>query len=241
VNAIELFQSGKLQEAIRALGDEVRNSPLDARRRTFLFELLCFAGEYDRAEKHLDLLGDANPGARMGTLLYRSAIHAERIRQKMFAECSYPAAKPEVAPSGTRNGAIFRSFADADERVQGSLEVFVAGSYTWINMEHVASIEVPKPRRLRDLLWTPAIVTTAPSYSDMELGEILLPVVSPLSFRHPDEMVRLGKSTVWEETESGYVPFGQKTFLVDGQEVPILELGKIVLSAAVGEGRAVSA
>ncbi len=241
MNATELFQSGKLQEAIRALGDEVRNSPLDARRRTFLFELLCFAGEYDRAEKHLDILGDANPGARMGTLLYRSAIHAERTRQKMFAERSYPAAKTEVAASGTRNDSFIGSFADADERIQGSLEVFVAGSYTWISVEHIASIEVPKPRRLRDLLWTPAIVTTAPSYSAMELGEVLLPVIAPLSFRHPDETVRLGRSTVWEATGSGYVPFGQKTFLIDGQEVPILELGKIVLSAAVGEGRAVSA
>jgi type VI secretion system protein ImpE len=146
-----------------------------------------------------------------------------------------------VAASGTRNGSFIGSFADADERIQGSLEVFVAGSYTWISVEHIASIEVPKPRRLRDLLWTPAIVTTAPSYSAMELGEVLLPVIAPLSFRHPDETVRLGRSTVWETTESGYVPFGQKTFLIDGQEVPILELGKIVLSAAVGEGRAVSA
>ena len=49
MTATELFQQGKLRQAIEALGGEVRNAPLDAKRRTFLFELLCFSGEYDRA------------------------------------------------------------------------------------------------------------------------------------------------------------------------------------------------
>jgi type VI secretion system protein ImpE len=46
----ELFRAGKLQEAIQALGSEVRDRPGDNQRRTFLFELLCFAGEFSRAE-----------------------------------------------------------------------------------------------------------------------------------------------------------------------------------------------
>ena len=44
MNANELFRSGKLTEAIRALGEEIRQNPLDTKKRTFLFELLCFAG-----------------------------------------------------------------------------------------------------------------------------------------------------------------------------------------------------
>lgn len=240
MTAIELFQSGKLQEAIQALGCEVRNAPLDAKRRTFLFELLCFAGEYDRAEKQLDILANA-PAASMGALLYRSAIHAEKIRQRMFSEHTCPAPKTAVGISGRRNGAVFNSFIDADERIQGALEVFVAGSYTWISLEHIAAIEVPRPKRLRDLLWIPAVVTTAASYSAMELGEVLLPVLSPLSHTHPDDLIRLGRSSVWEPGGASCIPFGQKMFLIGAEEIPILELGHIEFSAAVGEGRAASA
>ena len=80
----ELLSAGKLQEAIQSLGGEVRDHPDDTRRRTFLFELLCFAGDFTRAEKHLNLLSDANPDAAMGALMYRSALSAERKRQLFF-------------------------------------------------------------------------------------------------------------------------------------------------------------
>jgi type VI secretion system protein ImpE len=244
MTAMEAFQSGRLQEAVQALGEEVRNVPLDVKRRTFLFELLCFAGEYDRAEKHLNILADSGPGAQMGCLLYRSAIHAERTRQKMFLEHALPLAKANGGVGGSRKGRTFTEFCDADERIGGSLEVFVAGSYTWISLEQIATIEIPKPKRLRDLLWTPAIITTPPAFSSMELGEVLLPVLCPLSWKHSDDAVRLGRSTVWEQGGNGEpeaVPFGQKMFLIDGQEVPLLELGRIELAAKAGEERVASA
>src|SRR6266481_6109993 len=47
MTAKELYREGKLTAAIQALGAELRDNPTDAQRRTFLFELLCFAGEYD--------------------------------------------------------------------------------------------------------------------------------------------------------------------------------------------------
>jgi len=49
MRARELFQAGQLDAAIDALGVEVRDNPTDTQRRTFLFELLCFAGQYGRA------------------------------------------------------------------------------------------------------------------------------------------------------------------------------------------------
>ena len=78
MDALSLYRAGQLQPAIEALGQELRKQPLDTRRRTFLFELLCFAGEYDRAEKQLDILADASKEAAAGSLVYRSALHAER-------------------------------------------------------------------------------------------------------------------------------------------------------------------
>ena len=241
MTATELFQQGRLQNAIEALGEEVRNAPLDAKRRTFLFELLCFAGEYDRAEKHLSILADSSQAAGMGTLLYRSALHAERMRQEMFAARTFPIAQKVRSRSVTRAGEFGGSFSDADPRIGGALELFAAGSYTWVALEQIARIEIPKPKRLRDLLWTPAIVTTTPEYKAMELGEVLLPVISPLSSQHADDDVRLGRATVWIEDETyGDIPLGQKLFVLDGKEIPILELGAIEFEDALGAGRAAS-
>jgi len=103
VTPLALYREGKLREAIKALGDELRSNPLDAKRRTFLFELLVFAGEYDRAEKQLDLLAGANAGAAAGTLLYRSALHAERTRQAMFASHETPPLTEDAVHGGVWN------------------------------------------------------------------------------------------------------------------------------------------
>jgi type VI secretion system protein ImpE len=237
MNAQELLRAGQLAEAVKVLSGEVRDNPADIKRRTFLFELLCFAGEYARADKQLEVLGQAGPDSQIGVLLYRSAIFAERQRQDRFAQGEYPkqsSDSSESEVSGTLNGKPFTAFADADPRIGARLELFAAGNYLWLPLEHVASVQISPPKRLRDLLWTPAAVTTTPSFKGAELGEVLLPVLSPLSWQHPDDSVRLGRSTVWEERESfdDPVPFGQKMWLVDGEEVPFLELRALEFDAA---------
>jgi len=236
----ELLRAGRLNDALKALSAEVRDNPTDARRRTFLFELLCFAGDYQRADKQLEVLGQAGPDSELGLLLYRSALFAERQRQDLFARGEYPKPRADAADttcSGTLNGKPFTAFADADPRIGGKLELFAAGNYLWLPFEHVATVRIEAPRRLRDLLWTPAAVLTKPSFKGAELGEVLLPVLAPFSWQHSDDAVRLGRATVWEQRE-GYdeeVPFGQKMWLVDGQETPFLELRSLEFSLAPAE------
>jgi type VI secretion system protein ImpE len=232
-NAQQLFQAGRLKEAVEALSTEVRNHPSDTKRRTFLFELLCFAGEYDRAEKQLDVLAEAGPNSEMGALLYRGALQAERTRQELFQKKEYP--KPSGGTSagtetvtGILNGKPFQTITDADPRLGPRLEVFAAGNYLWLSFEHLASIQIQPPRRLRDLLWTPAVVRVGPALKNTELGEVLLPVLSPFAWQHSDDAVRLGRITVWEEDDSGEaVPAGQKMLLVDGEEFPLLDIRQL--------------
>jgi type VI secretion system protein ImpE len=228
MSARELFQAGKLNEAVQALGVEVRDNPTDVRRRTFLFELLCFQGEYDRAEKHLNVLADATPDARMGAVLYFSALHAERVRLDTFQKKDYPPiAGLANDRAGTLNGKPFESFEDADPRVGARLEVFAAGAHLWIPLAHVESIEMEPPKKLRDLLWIPALVRTGPAFKGTELGEVLLPVLAPFSSKRSDDNIRLGRATEWAETDGQVLPFGQRVFDVDGEEVPILEIRKV--------------
>jgi type VI secretion system protein ImpE len=163
MKARELFRAGKLNDAIQSLSAELRDAPGDTQRRTFLFELLCFAGDYDRAEKHLNVLADGNKNAEMGAILYHSALHAERLRQERFKE-NLPTLAPLRQFSGSLNGRPFDSLVDADPRIGARLELFAAGAYLWIGFEHILSIELQAPSKLRDLLWAPAIVRTGPSF-----------------------------------------------------------------------------
>jgi type VI secretion system protein ImpE len=232
MNARQLFQAGKLNEAIKALSSELRDNPADAQRRTFLFELLCFAGNYDRAEKQLDVLSQAGPDAAMGALLYRSALHAERTRQRMFKESSFPSGAASSELSGALNGKPFTALEDADPRIGARLELFAAGQYMWIPFEHVASVRVEAPKRLRDLLWIPAIVRTTAGFKGLELGEVLIPALSPLSWEDPDDDVRLGRATEWREmTDGAYIPVGQKLILADGEDTPFLEIRELDVNA----------
>lgn len=237
MNPQELYRAGHLTDAIKALSAELRENPTDVRRRTFLFELLCFAGEYERADKQLEVLAQAGPQSEMGVLLYRSALYAERKRQDVFARGEFPSEHAEDdSPDrgGTVNGKSFSYFGDADPRTGAKLEIFAAGNYLLLPIEHVASIEIPAPAKLRDLIWTPAAVRTTPAFKGTELGEVLLPVLAPFSWKHPDEAVRLGRMTVWDKPEGSeyQIPFGQKMWLVDDEEIPFLELRALEFNAA---------
>jgi type VI secretion system protein ImpE len=228
----QLYQAGKLNEAIAALGGELRDNPTDTQRRTFLFELLCFAGDYDRADKHLNLLAEQSPQAKLGAVLYFSAVHAERLRTDMFRKKSFPLGStgeddPDI--KGAFNGKPFESIEDSDPRLGPRLEVFAAGAYLWIPLKHIVSIEMEAPKRVRDLLWVPTLVRTGPAFKDKELGEVLVPVLCPLSFEDSDDNVKLGRLSDWRQKDGEAVPVGQKSFLVDGEEFPILEVRKIEL------------
>lgn len=238
MNAAELYKAGRLEEAIAALGEAVRNDPTDVRRRTFLFELLCFAGDLDRAEKQLNALAREGREAELGSLLYRAALHAERLRRDVFSPGGLPPSTAQPAPvRGTLNGTPFATLEDADPRVGARLEVFAAGQYTWLPFEQIAEVRMDAPKRLRDLLWSPARIATAEGFQGVELGEVLLPVLTPEAHASDDAEVRLGRTTDWIELEGGTeVPAGQKLLLVDGAEFPILELRELIIEGPATTG-----
>ena len=230
MTAETLFREGRLAEAIDVLGAELRSNPTDARRRTFLFELLCFSGQFDRAEKQLDVLAAAGRESAMGALLYRSALHAERTRRQMFQSGTLPLGDP-LPVAGTLNGTPFAALRDADPRIGARLEVFAAGEYVWIPFAHIESLRVAPPKRLRDLLWSSAVVRTGPEFTGMELGEVLVPVLTPEAADDEDDAVRLGRVTEWIDIGNGVAaPVGQKLLLMDDAEVPLLEVRELAVT-----------
>ena len=225
MKARELLEAGKVRDAERTLSSFLRENPADTTQRTFLFELLCFSGQYDRAEKQLSVLAQGSREAEMGAVLYYSALHGERTRHSMFQKEEFPHTAASQSPPGKLNGKPFVSISDADATIGARLEIYAAGAYLWIPFEHIASVQIAPPQALRDTLWTPALVLTGPSFKGTDIGQVLIPAIYPFSWKSDDESVWLGRATEWVADDEGHeFPVGQKTFIVDGEEVPLLEI-----------------
>lgn len=263
VKAEELLKADRLSDAVAALTHDVKQQPTDTHLRTFLFELLCFAGEYERAERQLDVIGHQNESAGMGVEAYRQLLKADKARRRWFADGLKPtflseppawaqqqleacnrlrghqtaeakaflqqaaSAAPKV--QGIVNGKPFTDFRDSDDRIGPVLEVFLREHYVWIPWEQIRTITILNPKRLRDLLWTPATIETGEGTA----GEVFLPVLYVGSHSEADDRLRLGKLTDWRGLGDGLAGgAGQKTFLVDGNELGILEIREIEFGRA---------
>ena len=232
MTAKQLFDAGQVKGAASALAALLREHPADTTSRIFLFELLCFSGEYGRAAKHLNILAEGSKENEMGAVLYYSALHAEEARHDLFRKQEFPKLEALPSPPGKLNGKPFLSIRDADPQIGARLEVYAAGAYLWIPFHHIASIQVQPPARLRDTLWTSALVLTGPSFQGTDIGEVIIPAVYPFSWNSPDESLWLGRGTEWVADDEGHeFPIGQKIFLVDGEEISLLNVQSIEFAA----------
>lgn len=90
MKAKEFYEAGKLKEALAAQIEEVKAHPSDTARRGFLCELMLFAGELERIDKHLDMIGTQDPKVMVGVALLRQLVRAEQARQQFFTEGRVP-------------------------------------------------------------------------------------------------------------------------------------------------------
>src|SRR3982751_201267 len=77
---------GNLSGAVEAALRLVKTNPTNFSARTFLFELSCFSGDWDRAEKQLDVVGHQDANAMMGSMIFRQNFKAERDRMKYYSD-----------------------------------------------------------------------------------------------------------------------------------------------------------
>ena len=84
------LDAGNLTGAVDAALKLVKTNPTNEAARTFLFELSCFSGDWDRAEKQLEVIGHQDAKAMIGSLIYRQNFKAERDRMKLFSDGQKP-------------------------------------------------------------------------------------------------------------------------------------------------------
>lgn len=99
MTAGELFKAGQLAAALAAALEAVKKRPTDTSTRGFLAELLCFTGEFERADKQLETILQQEPDLAVGLSMLRQVLRAEIARQQFFAEGRVPELVAEASPA----------------------------------------------------------------------------------------------------------------------------------------------
>jgi len=235
MTASELYKAGKLTEAVAAQTQEVKANPADHSRRLFLFELLAFAGDLDRARRQIDAVTYEELELEAQVLDYKKLLDAEQLRRRLFSE----GLKPEF-------------FTPPPEHVQFRLEAVnrlrenqlaEAGDLLVRAQDRCPPLKGQlneKPfdslRDCDDLFssvlevlargvyyWVPLdqvarLTMNPPKYprdliwvsarlemTDNAAGNVFLPALYPRSHEHPENQVKLGRMTDWQGPDTGPV------------------------------------
>lgn len=86
----ELLAAGRPADALQSLQQRVRDRPDDAKLRTFLFQLLCVLGQWERAQAQLELCGQLDHATLAMVNTYREALKCELVREAVFAGKTTP-------------------------------------------------------------------------------------------------------------------------------------------------------
>jgi type VI secretion system protein ImpE len=90
MSATDHFRAGQLQSAIDAQIQDVKAHPADPAKRLFLFELLAFAGEWDRARRQIEAVTYPEPDRDAAVQQYKVLVDAEEHRARVFRDGVMP-------------------------------------------------------------------------------------------------------------------------------------------------------
>lgn len=94
----ELIKAGRLSDAREQLIEEIKSSPADLSKRTLLFQVLSFCGEWDKAGRHLDVIAAQDPSRETGVQVYKNLIQGERVRDEVSKRNSRPSFLSKTPP-----------------------------------------------------------------------------------------------------------------------------------------------
>ncbi len=90
MNATSQFQAGQLNDALATQLAEVKKDATNLNARFFLAELCCFVGDWERADRQLDVIVKHPDNATMRAQLLRQLIRTEVLREQVVREGRSP-------------------------------------------------------------------------------------------------------------------------------------------------------
>jgi type VI secretion system protein ImpE len=233
MTASDLFQAGQLQAATDAQVQKVKAHPADQAARFFLFELLLFAGDLDRARKQLDALRYDKPENTAAVEAFRNALASEQARRDVLAGKARPRFIKDVPPHAELRLQALAAYGNGDlplgnallERANAEAPT-VRGTLNGQPVEGLRDADELFGTILEvfaggQYVWAPleqveSVSMNPPGHprdiilrpaqlviNEGPTGDVLLPALYPGSFTHPDEAIRLGRVTDWPADDGG--------------------------------------
>jgi type VI secretion system protein ImpE len=253
MTAAELYKSGRLQDAIAAQVEDVKGHPTDHAKRLFLFELLTFAGDLERARRQIDVIKYEDTHLDASTAIYRRLLESELARRDLFSRGVAPGffgEPPEHlrlrvdAVNRLRDGQpaeAAKALAHANEAVPTFRGQFNGQPFESLRDADDLLAGVLEVMAHGRYFWVgleqvrllttntprfPRDLLYIPAHLELEdeQGEVFLPALYPGSHEHPDDQVKLGRATDWKELDGGAtLGLGLHTFLRDDDAIGLLE------------------
>ena len=234
MNSKDLIMAGRLSEAHRQLVEEVKCSPADSGKRTLLFQVLAFCGEWEKAEHHLEVLAAQDISAETGVQAYKNLILAERERLEVlklnrrpsclpkppsYLEMYYTAWNKLVEKEIDKARELFEQIDNQRPIISGTVnekdfigfkdtDTFVCMFLEAIEYEHYVWIPFESIRELS--ISSPKtlldLLWIAARITTWEGLSMgcYLPVLYLESFLHEDDRVKLGRMTDWTSLGGPY-------------------------------------
>jgi type VI secretion system protein ImpE len=260
MDAKQLFEAGKVTETITALNDQLKSNPLNPSLRTFLFEMLCFNGDLERAEKQLDVIGQQDALREPIVQIYRNLLHCEMERDKVFSGEDKPNflvdpptyLEPHVEAIGNNDPESVRKlFMQAQEEytaLAGSADGEPFSDFADCNDLQAVFLEFYMGK---DYCWIPFEQISAMEFTKPEHPRDLLwtacelvlwgeaetvlrghvPALYHGSSISEDEQVQLGRATDWQGGEGEpVVGVGHRIFLLGEDIRPMAKIRRVEFS-----------
>jgi type VI secretion system protein ImpE len=258
MDATQLYKSGKLAEAIDAQVAVVKANPMDQGQRLFLFEMLVFAGDLDRAQRQIDAIQTDQPEIVVAIMDYRKLLDAERQRRQVFNNKAQPGFLGPV-PDHVRVR-LLALVKLADNALAEAATLFEEANGQIAPLK--GSLNGKAFEGLRDgddclgsilevcskgkYFWVPleqieTLTMNAPRFprdllwipahletKEGDAGSVFLPALYPGTDQENDTQLKLGRLTDWRG-ESLVRGVGVKVFFVGADESSILDWRKLEL------------
>lgn len=133
------------------------------------------------------------------------------------------------------NCRAFEWLSDSDTRLGPICEVMVAGAYRWLAFADITALHMQAPQNPLDLVWVPAKLQLRVGTANAPGKNLhaFIPARScwPQPPKQPSEQqqaLMMGRLSVWEEVgETGVFVQGQKTWMSEGIDWPLLDVREI--------------
>lgn len=233
------LDAGNLDGAIEKALNLVKTKPTDVGARTFLFELSCFAGNWERAQKQLDVIGNQDMKAMIGAQIYKQNLEAEKDRLLHYDEGLMPEClmsppiyvqKLLAATSHVREGKIAEARKVLDE-VEAERPAFSGklngkefkdfrdyNDLTSCVFEAIVkgSYTWVPFEQIKKIVFSEAKTLRERFWMQGEFemlngtqGEMFFPALYANSWKSDNDQIRLGKTTDWQD-------IGEDIFLGEG-------------------------